>query len=361
MIKFGPSGNSESFIAEKHKSTVEAAAWCKARGLDWYEYSFGRGVNLGDEKAKEIGEAFKSCDIGLSAHAPYFINLANEDDEKASNSFNYILDSARACRIMQGDRVVFHPASQGKLTREKAVSLTIDRMKILRDLILKNSFEDMKFCPETMGKLGQIGTIEEITEFCKLADFFVPTVDFGHVNAREQGSLKTVADYKSRLEYMIGELGYEKMKNFHVHFYLAFGEHRADRADGRAAAARGERAQLLGAHAEPVCHDLEKTPRSGGALVVHKKVLHRAAGYADDLRILPADVDHEKIVPPVQKARAARVAGDLRDALSGVRHGDAPVPCRNTGVRFRRKVRRFELGTDALRRVHTAPARRPRR
>lgn len=228
MIKFGPSGNSESFIAEKHKSTVEAAAWCKARGLDWYEYSFGRGVNLGDEKAKEIGEAFKSCDIGISAHAPYFINLANEDDEKASNSFNYILDSARACRIMQGDRVVFHPASQGKLTREKAVLLTIDRMKILRDLILKNSFEDMKFCPETMGKLGQIGTIEEITEFCKLADFFVPTVDFGHVNAREQGSLKTVADYKSRLEYMIGELGYEKMKNFHVHFskiqYSAKGE-----------------------------------------------------------------------------------------------------------------------------------------
>lgn len=104
-----------------------------------------------------------------------------------------------------------------------------------------------------------------------------------------------------------------------------------------------------------------KPPRSGGALVVHKKVLHRAAGYADDLRILPADVDHEKIVPPVQKARAARVAGDLRDALSGVRHGDAPVPCRNTGVRFRRKVRRFELGADALRRVHTAPARRPRR
>ena len=218
MIKFGPSGNSESFIAEKHKSTAEAAAWCKARGLDWYEYSFGRGVNLGDEKAKEIGEAFKSCDIGLTAHAPYFINLASEDDEKANNSFNYILDSARACRIMQGKRVVFHPASQGKLTREKAISLTADRMKVLRDLILKNSFDDMKFCPETMGKLGQIGTIEEITEFCKSADFFVPTVDFGHVNAREQGSLKTVADYKSRLEYMIGELGYEKMKNFHVHF-----------------------------------------------------------------------------------------------------------------------------------------------
>ena len=228
MIKFGPSGNSESFIAEKHKSTVEAAAWCSARGLDWYEYSFGRGVNLGEDKAREIGEAFKACDIGLSVHAPYFINLANEDEEKATNSFNYILDSARVCKIMQGRRVVFHPASQGKLPRERAVTLTADRMKILRDLILKNSFDDIAFCPETMGKLGQIGTIEEITAFCKIADFFVPTVDFGHVNAREQGSLKTVADYKSRLEYMIGELGYEKMKNFHVHFskiqYSAKGE-----------------------------------------------------------------------------------------------------------------------------------------
>lgn len=93
----------------------------------------------------------------------------------------------------------------------------------------------------------------------------------------------------------------------------------------------GKRTQLLGAHTEPVRHDLEKTPRSGGALVVHKKVLHRTAGYADDLRILPADVDHEKIVPPVQKARAARMAGDLRDALSGIRHGDAPYPVATQG------------------------------
>jgi deoxyribonuclease-4 len=43
-------------------------------------------------------------------------------------------------------------------------------------------------------------------------------VDFGHINAREQGSLKTVQDYKERLEYLIAELGYERMKNFHVHF-----------------------------------------------------------------------------------------------------------------------------------------------
>ena len=86
----------------------------------------------------------------------------------------------------------------------------------------------MLFCPETMGKTAQIGTIEEITDFCKVDKCFIPTVDFGHVNAREQGSLKTVDDYKSRLEYMIENLGEEKMKHFHVHFskiqYSAKGE-----------------------------------------------------------------------------------------------------------------------------------------
>ncbi len=71
MIKFGPSGNSESFLSEKHKSTVDAAKWCKDRGLDWYEYSFGRGITLGEAKAKEIGEAFKAADVGISVHAPY--------------------------------------------------------------------------------------------------------------------------------------------------------------------------------------------------------------------------------------------------------------------------------------------------
>ena len=144
--------------------------------------------------------------------------LFRSEENKAINSFNYILDSARFMKIMQGERIVFHPASQGKEEKKTAVSLTKDRIKILRDLIYENGLEDMKFCPETMGKLGQIGTIEEITEFCKVDDCFLPCVDFGHVNAREQGSLKTERDYLDRLEYMIENLGYEKMKNFHVHF-----------------------------------------------------------------------------------------------------------------------------------------------
>ncbi len=228
MIKFGPSGNSDSFYAEGLERTEEAAAFVKERGLDCFEYSFGRGVRMSEEKAISIRKAFEKQGVEISVHAPYFINFANPDDEMAAKSYGYVLDSAKLCRLMGGKRVVFHPAAQGKATRFEAVDKTIERLHTLKEYIYLNGLEDMIFCPETMGKLAQIGTVEEVAEFCSIDPVFTPCVDFGHINAREQGSLKTKADYKSRLEYMIEKLGFERMKHFHIHFskimYSAKGE-----------------------------------------------------------------------------------------------------------------------------------------
>ena len=218
MIKFGPSGNDEEFYAAGYKHSEQSALYVKNKGLDCFEYSFGRGVNMGEGKAISIGEAFEKAGVEISVHAPYFINFANPEDEMVQKSYNYVLDSAKVLKLMGGNRVVFHPASQGKMEREQAVALTEERLKMLRDYIYLNGFENLKFCPETMGKIGQIGTVEEITRFCLIDKIYTPCVDFGHVNARERGSLKTVADYKERLEYMIDRLGYERMDNFHVHF-----------------------------------------------------------------------------------------------------------------------------------------------
>lgn len=218
MIKFGPSGNSESFYAEGYSKTEQAAVYCRERGLDCFEYSFGRGVRMTDEKALSIKNAFEKEGIEISVHAPYFINFANVSDEMAEKSYGYVLESARMLSLMGGKRLVFHPAAQGKLSREEAVSLTKKRLEILRDKIYENGYENIMFCPETMGKIAQIGTLEEITSFCEIDGCYTPCVDFGHVNAREHGSLKTEGDYLSRLEYMIDKLGYDRMKNFHVHF-----------------------------------------------------------------------------------------------------------------------------------------------
>ena len=173
---------------------------------------------MSEDKAISIGEAFQAEGVEISAHAPYFINFANPDDEMAAKSYGYVLDTAKMLKLMGGKRVVFHPAAQGKASREEAVALTVERLKTLRDYIYLNNMQDMMFCPETMGKLAQIGTVEEVVRFCKVDPIYTPCVDFGHINAREQGSLVTVDDYKSRLQYMIAELGFERMEHFHVHF-----------------------------------------------------------------------------------------------------------------------------------------------
>ncbi len=218
MIRFGPSGNERRFGEAGHKSTVEAPAYVAEMGLNAYEYSFGRGINIGDEKAAEIGKAAANLDVALSVHAPYYINFANPDDAKAENSYNYVLNSALKCRAFGGKRVVFHPASVGALTREEAVALTARRIDELAKRIVAAGLDDMFFCPETMGKINQIGDVAEVTEFCKTAEFFIPTIDFGHINARTHGGLRTEEDYEAIIRHLIDNLGFERASQMHVHF-----------------------------------------------------------------------------------------------------------------------------------------------
>ncbi len=228
MIKFGPSGNSLAFSLAGNSKTEQTPKWLKDMGLDCFEYSFGRGVNISDEKAESIGKIFREYDIEISVHAPYYINLANPNEEMVEKSYGYIIDSAKKAKKFGSKRVIFHPASQGRMKREEAVELTKKRLEILRDKIYLEKLDDIIYCPETMGKSAQIGTIEEITYFCETDKIFIPAVDFGHVNARECGSLKTKDDFKNRLVYMIEKLGFEKMEHFHIHFskieYTAKGE-----------------------------------------------------------------------------------------------------------------------------------------
>ena len=119
---------------------------------------------------------------------------------------------------MGGKRVVFHPASQGKATREHAVAVTKENLLKLTAMIYANNLDDMIFCPETMGKIGQIGTPEEIIDFCTIDKVYIPTIDFGHVNSRYQGILQATEDYEKLLNEFISGLGMEKMKYFHSHF-----------------------------------------------------------------------------------------------------------------------------------------------
>lgn len=224
MIKFGVAGNSASFYAEGCKHTVEAADWCRNRGLDCFEYSFGKGVKMSSETAETIGRAFATAGLEISVHAPYFINFANPDPEKIENSISYVTSSLLKTREMGGRRVVFHPASQGKVERSVAHKTALDNFLRLADRITEEGYDDMKICVETMGKLNQLGTVDEVIDYVSTAPFFYPCIDFGHVNAREQGILKTTANYNTLIEKMLDNLPKNKVFDMHVHFSkIAYG------------------------------------------------------------------------------------------------------------------------------------------
>lgn len=230
MVLFGPGGNSISFREEGHKSTLDAPKWLYERGLNAYEYECGQGVRISEETAIKFGEEAKKYGITLSVHAPYFISLSSVEEEKRDNSIKYILDTLKVAKLMGAKRIVVHPGSCSKRDRNEAFELALLTMKKAVEEAKANGYENIEICPETMGKINQLGSVEEIAKMCKIDDMLVPTVDFGHINAREMGSLKTEEDFEKIVKCFINELGEERGKRFHVHFskieYTSGGEKR---------------------------------------------------------------------------------------------------------------------------------------
>ena len=217
MILFGPSGTDEAFALEGLTRTTEVPAFLKRNGLDIFEYSFGRGVRISTETALGICSAFSDEGIGISVHAPYFINFASEDPQKLRASFDYLFQSLEAVKLFGGNRAVFHPGSPLKSDRKEAMNRLLRAVNIFMDEFYQKGCDGF-IAAETMGKINQLGNLDEIVDICKIADHIIPCVDFGHLNARTHGSLKTEDDYKAVIDTLIDGVGYDKVKNMHVHF-----------------------------------------------------------------------------------------------------------------------------------------------
>ena len=230
MRKFGPAGNSESFSKMGYKNSLDVPEYIVKMGLDCYEYQCGRGVNIGEEKARLLGEKAAKAGITLSLHAPYYISMSSTEGEKRDNSVNYILASARAVNAMGGDRIVVHTGSCGKISRSDALDLALDTMRKAIAALDGEGLSNIHICPETMGKVNQLGTLEEVLELCLLDERLIPCIDFGHLNARDMGSLKSFADYENIFLKIKDKLGTDRLKSFHSHFskieYTTGGEKR---------------------------------------------------------------------------------------------------------------------------------------
>lgn len=213
---FGAAGNGDLFYAQGHKASEEMPQWLYDFGLDAYEYQCGNGVRIKEETACKIKAAAEGK-IVMSVHSPYYINLATPDEEKRQNSINYIMQSAAAASWLGAERIVVHSGALGKLSREEALGLAKITLSMAQKE-LDNSGYNVVLCIETMGKINQLGDLDEVMELCSLDERFLPTIDFGHLNARTLGGIKTIDDYEKILDTIENKLGHNRLKVFHSHF-----------------------------------------------------------------------------------------------------------------------------------------------
>ncbi len=217
FAKFGPAGSSDAF-SKVYKSSLDMPKYLREFGLNAFEYQCGQGVRVSDTLAASLKANAEEHGIQLSLHAPYFISLSSIEEEKRDKSIDYIMQSARAAKKMGAERIVIHSGSCAKITREEALALACDTLKRAREVALAEGVGDIHFCPETMGKVNQLGNLEEVMALCKLDDTFIPTIDFGHLNARTFGAVNSKEAFEHILNTVENELGHDRLKVFHSHF-----------------------------------------------------------------------------------------------------------------------------------------------
>lgn len=180
------------------------------------------------ETALKIGDEARKAGVRMSIHAPYYINLSSVDEEKRLNSIGYILRTLQIAQWMGADRIVIHPGNVGKLAREEAMLLALP---VLADAIRQADeagFGNITLCPELLGKISNLGSLDEVLTMCALDDRMIPCIDFGHVHARTMGGLKSTEDYERLFDSLENALGSERTRKLHIHFsrveYSAAGE-----------------------------------------------------------------------------------------------------------------------------------------
>ena len=226
--KFGPGGNSDAFKAAGFSSTVDAPAWLSSIGLDAYEYEAGNGLIAGPSTLAAIGREAAKFGIKMSYHTPYFISLSGVIEEKRLKSIEYIRQSLEAARLIGANTIVVHCGSCAKISRDEAMRLAADTL--VKTISSVDTY-GINIGLETMGKINQLGTLDEVLELCRIDPCLLPVVDFGHLNARGLGKVfNKPDDYLRVFDKISNCIDAYVAENLHCHFskieYTSAGEKR---------------------------------------------------------------------------------------------------------------------------------------
>ena len=185
-IRIGPAGLPADDVDE-------AADALAARGYRACEIGFAGGFWLDYERAPLLGEALRSRDIALSVHAPLAAFMGHVDRGKKFKMALGMLDhTAGLAKAAGAEVIVFHPGFLLGREREKAIADVVDQLRDLRAR-LESKDRLVPFGVEVMGRVRQLGSVDDVLAIASQVDFVRPVLDFAHmpatsdeaVNARE--------------------------------------------------------------------------------------------------------------------------------------------------------------------------------
>ena len=221
MIRVGPAG-----YPPGSKGPVDAVERVAALGFSAMEVQFVRQARMDEANAAEAGRRAVELGVTLSAHAPYYINFCSLSQATREKSMDWLLKSARLCRILGAWLVVVHAASYSGAGAKGCTVTVTEALRKCRLEMSEEGIGGIKIGLETMGKKGSWGTLPEIKEVMGEVEGVVPVLDFAHLHARGGGALKGRLEFEKVLDevraFYVGRL--------HCHFscieYTEQGERR---------------------------------------------------------------------------------------------------------------------------------------
>lgn len=220
---FGTVGSPTS-TPKKPGGSVGAVIHSATLGLKALELGWVRSVRVSEETCAAIREAASAQGVGISVHAPYYINL-NASDEEWPNSRGRLMDAAHYGNLAGATDIIFHPGSYFERPPEEVLRLAIPRLQGCVDE-LRAAGNQVTLRPETMGKTAMLGSLDDTLKMSQAIPGVTPCVDFAHLHARAgDGSMNSYDEWSRVLEAYGAALGAPALQAMHIHLSgIEYGE-----------------------------------------------------------------------------------------------------------------------------------------
>jgi deoxyribonuclease IV len=166
--------------------------------------------------AERFGELARENSIVLSVHAPIAGFVGHAERGKKLNMAIGMLDHSAGIALAAGaELVVFHPGFLLERERAQALDDVVEQAGELRERLEKKG-RDVPFGVEVMGRVRELGTIDDVLELASRVSWIRPVLDFAHMHATSDGAFTEVEAFASVLERADHVI--EPGAPFHVHF-----------------------------------------------------------------------------------------------------------------------------------------------